>query len=139
MIITIPGTPIAKQRTGKTFYTPKNTRNYEKHIAACFLEQCPNQKPLIGPVYMGLTIMFAVPTSWSKKRKAALIEPDRNWHITPPDMSNVLKAIEDGLNGLAYEDDKQIALLRMGKFYTLNGQARCVVDIQPLIITGDTK
>ena len=34
-----------------------------------------------------------------------------------PDIDNVIKSVLDGLNGVAYEDDKQVVKLTANKYY----------------------
>ena len=36
---------------------------------------------------------------------------------TRPDVSNVIKSVEDGLNGIAYHDDSQISELMVFRYY----------------------
>lgn len=35
-----------------------------------------------------------------------------------PDVDNIIKIIADALNGVAYNDDKQIVMCSCGKYYT---------------------
>lgn len=54
-----------------------------------------------GPVLITLLSHRHVPVSWPKRRKG---EQD----TMKPDASNILKLVEDALNGIAYKDDSQI-------------------------------
>lgn len=54
-----------------------------------------------GPVLITLASHRHVPVSWPKRRKG---EQD----TMKPDASNILKLVEDALNGIAYKDDSQI-------------------------------
>lgn len=54
-----------------------------------------------GPVIFSLVSHRHVPVSWPKRRRG---EQD----TMKPDASNILKLVEDALNGIAYKDDNQI-------------------------------
>ena len=104
----IPGKPFAKQRprfsrkSGQA-YTPKATESYESLVRAKALPLVP--KPLIGPVIVEIIASFEPAASWSKKRRAeAMCRP----HTQRPDRDNIEKAILDGLNRVAFEDDAQV-------------------------------
>ena len=64
--------------------------------------------------------------SWSTVKKgralAQMIRP-----IVKPDLDNIAKAILDGMNGVAWEDDKQVVSLRMEKTYS--AVPRVVVEV----------
>lgn len=55
----------------------------------------------IGPVLLSVVSHRHMPKSWPKRRRG---EQD----TMKPDASNVLKLVEDALNGIAYKDDSQI-------------------------------
>lgn len=107
----IPGRPQAKQRARVTktghAYTPKETVNYENYVKWCFTKEYPDHKPIEGPVRMDIYIDVPVPISTSKKRRAMMLR-DEIRPTKKPDNSNIWKSIEDGLNKIAYLDDKQI-------------------------------
>ena len=71
---------------------------------------------LVGPVSMTLTIDLPVPKSFSKKKTAEAMER-KIFPTKKPDVDNVLKAVMDALNGVLYEDDKQIVMVCVKKFY----------------------
>ena len=96
-------------------YTPDRTRNYEALIGLKFKEKykCePSEKPLKAIV----VVTFEPPKSLSKKKREALLLTK---YTKKPDVDNVIKAILDGLNGIAYKDDSQIYDLKTRKEYGL--------------------
>ncbi|NPV72116.1 MAG: RusA family crossover junction endodeoxyribonuclease [Firmicutes bacterium] len=114
--ITIPGRPVPKERPAVTgryvrVYTPPRTRAYQEQVAAAALEQ--GCKPLTGPVSMRLVFYLC---------------DDRQG-----DLSNMIKSVEDGLNGIAYDDDAQVkhivAYVRRAK---RRRDERAEVEIAPL-------
>lgn len=123
----IPGHPVGKARPrfvanrngkGGRAYSTETTINYEalvKSIASKALEQNPEFPPNKA-YHVTMQIDVAVPASWSKKRKAmalnGLICP-----TTKPDIDNVEKIIFDGLNGIVWNDDKQVVDVTKNKRY----------------------
>jgi len=117
--LTIPGPPIGKQRarvcrSGHAF-TPAKTVNYEALVKQTFAAKYPGFVPMPGPVRMILSIYLME----SKETQRKLKRGARLYPTIKPDISNVLKSIEDALNGLAYVDDKQIISVYAEKKYSL--------------------
>lgn len=59
------------------------------------------------PVVLEINAYFEIPKSYTKKKRALCEQGD----ILPtckPDIDNVVKAVADGLNGVAYKDDSGI-------------------------------
>ena len=96
-------------------YTPEQTVTYENWIRLCYQRKYPGVK-LAAPVEVSVGIYFAVPKSYSKERTtkclANVIRP-----TCKPDADNVLKAVCDALNGIAYADDREITDTRTYKRY----------------------
>lgn len=116
---TIPGDPVGKQRPKAAFqqrriYTPSKTINYENFVKYCYYGHKHFGE---RPVEMAFDIYLPIPKSVSRKRA---IEMDQG-KVRPakkPDFDNVIKSICDGLNGVAYDDDKQIVeVSRISKRY----------------------
>lgn len=115
----IPGTPRGKERQrfrrcGKHVqaYTPEKTVKYEKKVRDAFIQS--RAEKMEGPINIKITGMFEVPKSISKKKKQALLN---TYYMKKPDVDNIDKSILDGLNGVAYDDDKQVCILFTEKYY----------------------
>lgn len=109
-------------------YTPAETASYENLIALEY--QAAGGKLLEGPVEVYVTAAFEPPKSTSKKNREAMLAGE----ILPnckPDADNILKAVLDGLNGLAYKDDTQVAYVRIIRYYS--DTAHLEVWVEPTI------
>ena len=110
----VEGKPQGKARPrfsrGHT-YTPKTTVEYEKKIASAY-----NGDMLCGALWLDVTAFFGVPKSYTKKQKEAIKNGDLPQK--KPDADNIAKVVLDALNGVAYEDDKQVVRVTISKVYS---------------------
>lgn len=129
----VPGKPVPKararaySRNGQTrMYTPKTTADYETLVQSICRESFA--RPLEGPLCVSLYIGVPIPSSWSKKRRddaiTGLIRP-----TSRPDIDNYVKAIFDGMNGVAFVDDAQVVRLECEKFYAEPAGAEVTVNL----------
>jgi Holliday junction resolvase RusA-like endonuclease len=112
----VPGRPSPKARarttkTGHTF-TPKPTQLAEGKVLECYLAANPDAESLEGPVSVYVGIFFAIPASWSRKKRE-----EARYHTGRPDADNILKLVTDALNGVAFADDSQVCDIRVTKRY----------------------
>ena len=115
------GRPRVTARGGKFAhaYTPKKTKDFEDAIRFEFMASNCEQMPVYPKsraLEAEILIGMKIPKSYSKKKQALC----RDRVIAPtkkPDIDNILKAIFDALNGLAYEDDSQIVKIVSEKIY----------------------
>ena len=96
------GKPQGKQRPrfsrrSNSVYTPKNTQAYERQIAKAYRAAANGLSFGDKPVEIWITAVFA-------KAKTS----KKEYPTIKPDIDNIQKAVFDGLNGVAYNDDKQI-------------------------------
>lgn len=119
----IPGQPIAKGRarisTWGGFaraYTPEKTVAYEGLVASRGSDAMDGQAPFDGPLRVEVVATFAIPASWSKRKRAAAIEGTA-WHTSRPDGDNIAKACFDALNKIVWTDDSRIASCEVAKVY----------------------
>ena len=117
--IIIKGDPVPKSRPRMTkgghVYTPSKTKAYEKEIG---IEWCRKYGAthISEPVKMRVYQFFSIPKGFNQEKRKKALDGEL-WVDKRPDIDNVVKAIFDGLNGLAYLDDKQIVELHTYKQY----------------------
>jgi len=127
---TVYGEPQGKARPRFTrigrVYTPVKTTSYEKEIAEKFRENSRIRKPLETDLKITIDAFFEPCKSYSQKRKekclANIEKPNKR-----PDIDNIAKAVLDGLNGIAYLDDKQIVTLKVRKRYSSAARIEVVI------------
>jgi len=126
MIITfkVDADPVGKQRARYAkrgnfvqTYTPDKTRNYESLIKEAAIEAMGSNEILETPVTLYLYIRAPIPKSSTKKRLEAIYKGLEK-PIKKPDASNVLKSVEDAMNGVVYKDDSQIVNIHVSKVYS---------------------
>lgn len=109
-------------------YTPQKTANYENWIKTCFLNQCKNfDSSYDGAVKVKIEAIYSVPKSYSKKKRAELLDFQMPY-LHKPDVDNIAKCVCDALNGIAYKDDSQVSLLFIDKKYGL--EDKLIVEIE---------
>lgn len=116
----IPGEPVAKGRPKLSrygTYTPKKTKEYEEHIKQEWRKN-GYKEPLTGAVMVDITFYRSIQKSSSKAAKTAKLT-GKVKPTVKPDLDNYIKAVLDGLNGLAWVDDSQIVNISATKEYSL--------------------
>lgn len=119
----VPGTPKGKARprfvrsTGRT-YTPPATKEYEASVRYAYLNALDDDDPIMleGPIRCRIEAVFRIPPSYSRKKHTDCIE-GRLQPTGKPDCDNIVKAILDALNGVAYKDDSQVVDVSIIKRY----------------------
>ena len=120
-VFTVHREPKGKQRVRVTrsghAYTPNDTTTYEGIVRSEYQMQVGDVPPYLGPVVVNIRAYFEIPKSWSKKKQhqaqLSLIGPTKK-----PDCDNIAKIVLDSLNGIAFEDDKQVTVLHVEKVYS---------------------
>lgn len=123
----VPGKPQGKGRA-RAFkmrnghighYTPEKTKTYEGFIRTQAIDAMGVERPTRRPVKLSLLINYEVPTSWPSWKIQSALEGQ----IAPtvkPDSDNVVKAVKDALNGVAWRDDCQVVMMEVQKQYSLD-------------------
>lgn len=122
----VPGSPIGQGRPKFSTinghakaYDPEKSRNYKAYVKLLATQAMREQgfTMIDGPCCLDILAFFEVPKSKSKKfRQAALEGKERP--TKKPDIDNIVKALQDALNGLAYKDDSSIVYLSVAKYYS---------------------
>lgn len=128
----VPGNPKGQARPrfarmGKFVrtYDPKESVEWKARVAL-FAKQA-GARPIEGAVEITVVCFVPRPQYLLKKKATEEAFPC----ITKPDASNILKGIEDALNGIAYADDSQIYSARVSKWYPRKfEEPRTVVQVR---------
>jgi Holliday junction resolvase RusA-like endonuclease len=130
----VPGAPVPKARipanpkTGIA-YTPKKTVAYESLVRTSYASKYLGVNPTTEPIILYVSFYFPIPASAKRKK-----QPDKIVHGDPhmirPDLDNLVKAILDGLNTVAFVDDKQIVGIYARKMYGITPGA--YVSLRPM-------
>ena len=121
---TIPGPPRGKGRPRAykrgahiAMYTDDKTAAYENLVTLAY--KAAGGEKLNGAIGVLVSMRHPIPKSTSKAKRAGMIVGE----IKPTvkcDADNCLKAVLDGLNGVAYDDDKQVVTIIVTKRYDEN-------------------
>ena len=128
----VPGEAVPQGRPrfghGRT-YDPQKSRKYKEKVK-CIARCNAPESPTTHAVRLTLVIYRAVPKSWSRRKRADAIA-DKIRPTTRPDVSNVIKGIEDALNGVWYADDSQIVEYGViGKWYAESPRVYVRLDVE---------
>ncbi|MCR5875141.1 RusA family crossover junction endodeoxyribonuclease [Phenylobacterium sp. J426] len=111
------GRPRATARGGfASVYKDPKDRRYEASVARVVQKAMGDRPPYQGALTLSLRFRLPIPKSETKGIRAAMaagqIAPTKK-----PDLSNLQKAIEDGMNKIAFDDDAQIVRAVTLKIY----------------------
>jgi len=112
----IPGDPIPLQRArhgNKMTWDPQ--KQIKEELRQRFTHYYPNHVPWEGPLGLEVTFYMKVPISLSPKNAQAKYNKP---HIFKPDLSNLIKFVEDAFNGILHKDDSLFAKITASKVYT---------------------
>ena len=122
----VEGKPQGKARA-RTFYdkrvgkmrsiTPEQTKSYEDLIRWSY-KAADGQYFSEKTLQVDIQAFYPIPQSFNKKKVAAAINADIR-PTTKPDCDNIIKVVLDALNGVAYDDDKQVVELVVKKQYDI--------------------
>ena len=123
---TVDGVPVGKARPKfarrgnfVTAYTPSKTKTYEEQVALAsrIAMQTVNKTICPSPIQVNMEIFVPIPKSWSKIKRTRALNGEE-YPTTKPDVDNVAKGVLDALNGIVFEDDKQVVGLFIVKRYS---------------------
>lgn len=120
------GRPRFNTWTGRA-YTPKDTKDYEEYIQYCFKSAYPVAEPFDTPVRITIDAYHGIPKSYSKRRAEDCFN-GTELPCKKPDVDNIAKAVLDALNGVAFEDDRQVVGMRIIKAWHYVGHIDVVVE-----------
>lgn len=137
--ITVEGQPVgkgrpkfARQGNFVKAYTPEKTAEYEELVRTIYSLKAKdkNYQTMFfsegTPVAVEIKAYFKIPKVSREIRKKMLSGEIRP--LVKPDLDNIGKIICDALNGIAYDDDKQIAEMQIQKWYSETPKVEVVIS-----------
>jgi Holliday junction resolvase RusA-like endonuclease len=107
LTFTVPGVPVAwaraRQRGRHHFTAPEVTA--AKRRVALAARRAGVEKVVDGPVLVELRF------DYDAEETTVAVRPLEVGKVTRPDIDNLAKLVLDALNGVAWEDDNQVAML----------------------------
>lgn len=110
----VEGIPRAQgnHRTAKSGHIYETTKGHKAWRTAVYLVALSDamrahREPIEGPVY--LVLDFFMPRAKSNK------DPH---HVKKPDLSKLIRAVEDSLSRVCFKDDSQVVEIRARKIYS---------------------
>lgn len=124
LVINEPPIPQSRPRfnsQNKRAYEKSNIKLYKQRVG--YIARKEFKKPIERdtPLEISMKFYMPIPQYLSKVKKNGLaLEKEVKYVTKKPDLDNLLKAILDGLNGIAYFDDGQVVKLKVEKVYSFN-------------------
>lgn len=121
--MTVNTTPVPKGRPrfyGNHAVTPEKTRMYEALIRDSW-----TYGKMEGPIIVSMKFTFEIPKSYSKKKRSELLYRPKT---TKPDLDNLVKAVLDGLQGEAFDDDSIVCGIVATKGYGTEPKVSIVIE-----------
>lgn len=124
----IEGNPVpwkAHAGYGKRSFNPRfEEKQYYQHEIK---KQYHQNFPLTVAVKIDYSFCMPIPSSFSKKKRAKILE-GRGHHVSRPDTTNLQKFVEDTLKDIVIKDDSQVVECCSRKFYSEN--PRTIIHIE---------
>ena len=118
MRFSVPGVPVAwaraRTRDGRHFTAPK-VKAWKDRVLTCAL--AAGVTPLRGPLHVSILAYWPCVGAPRKKTPRP-----RRYKTSRPDADNIAKGVCDALNGQAWADDAQVALLTVCKMHAAQGE-----------------
>lgn len=87
---------------------------YKQVIAGSAATQFSDGQPTPAALALKMVFVMPIPASWSKKKRWDALDKA---HMSKPDLDNLIKGCTDALNGVVWQDDKQIIAVEATKVY----------------------
>jgi crossover junction endodeoxyribonuclease RusA len=118
-----------KTRWGAMREANPRTMPWRQEVAACAQRAMQGRTMLFEAVTLTVRFGFPHPKSHYRTGKHAHELRDKVWHMTSkPDLSKLVRAVEDAMTGIVYRDDAQITSILAQKAY-MDGNPRTTIEV----------
>lgn len=123
LCFTVPGAPRGKGRPRASrrggyirLYTDAKTAAYEAEIGLYAKLAMKGEAPFAVPLAIAVSV-FVEPIKSASKRDRASMLSGETLPAKKPDLDNIIKAVLDGCNGVAFVDDALVVQIAASKLY----------------------
>lgn len=124
--IVVPGIPrpagskrvVTNRSTGKAYVIDANpkSRDWKTTVAQCASDAWNGEPLMTGPIRLTIVFCVARPRAhYGAKGSLKLSAP--TYPTTRPDLTKLVRAIEDALTGVIWRDDSQVVVQNVRKIY----------------------
>lgn len=137
MKLTIKGNPLAKQsvkiaktKTSVRGYQPPRIADGKAYIRSQVIAQLPKGFiPLRNGLRIGYVLYFSHPKKMTKEEKNELETKGYYPKTTKPDIDNLIKHLNDALEGILFVNDSQIyEYIKVLKYYAKTPQIKIIIE-----------
>lgn len=133
LVINEPPIPQSRPRfdsRNKRAYEKSNIKSYKQRIGYAARKEFKKPIERDIPLEINMKFYMPIPQYLSKiKKNRLMLEKEVKYVTKKPDIDNLLKAILDGLNGIAYFDDGQVVKLSVEKVYSFNPRTEIEIKV----------
>jgi len=107
----------------------KRSRPWKDSVAAAAHECLDGAPPLEGALYLEVDFFFQRPAAhFGSGRNSQIVKPSApRFPSVRPDVTKLLRAVEDALTGLAWRDDAQVVVQQARKKYGTPERAEVLI------------
>lgn len=129
------GQPAGSKRhigQGRVIDANPHARDWQWRVAQTAGQQLNRQRLLEGPLRLSVRFYITRPKGhFGTGRNSGTVKPSAPpYPAKQPDLTKLVRAVEDALTGLAWRDDAQIVQQTAAKLYA--DRVRCEIQVEPL-------
>lgn len=132
LVLTIEPKPQSRPRFStmvRTVHEDRRMKTWREQCRLLVANQYRGQPTLEGALRADVRFYIAPPQYVSKtKKNQAALQAETIPVGKKPDIDNYEKALYDSMSGIVFQDDGQIALHTVGKFYSFNPRIEVTVE-----------
>ena len=134
MLYVIMGDPVPLARPRFNVRSIYDAQKNKKLVAGINLRNQHGDRPYLeGPLHLDIHFFLKIPVQGKHSRL------DNRYHIYKPDLSNLIKFIEDIGSGLIYHDDSTICSINSTKKYSIEPRTEFELTILKREDYGENK
>lgn len=115
----------ASVRTTKKGFAYMKRSQFEKECKRIFKQNTPENWAKDGVFYVSILCYFEIEKNSTKKETE---QKSGSFYTKKPDADNIAKGVQDALTEIVFNDDNQVAVLNVEKYY------HCLKDEQASVI-----